>query len=777
MPGGGDATVDRLERFLEKGGDIYRGPLRAGLVALDAASVAQTGRPYASLPLARQASLLERWTLNDSARIRQVVRGLLMPLKQAHYDDPALFAHVGCDYGRPGVTQNAQAERRPWMRQVTDGHAATADLRLHCEVVVVGSGAGGAAAAYELARRGRAVVLLEGGRFHGREAFTGRAGDAFHRQYLARGATFALGNLGAPIWAGRGVGGTTTINSGTCYRVPDSTLVDWQRDFGLTSLTSAALSPYFQRVEAMLQVEPGAPEHLGNVARVIARGAEAMGLSHHPLPRNAPGCDGQGVCCFGCPTGAKRSADVSYVPEALKRGATLVTGAEVDEVLTRDGRAAGVVGRLASGHTFRVTAETVIVAGGSLLTPLLLRRSGLCLESGQLGRNLSIHPATKVLALFHETIDMSRGIPQSYGIDSFAAEGLMFEGSSTPFDVTALAVPWVGPRFTEVMERFPQLASFGFMVKDTSRGRVMAGPNGLPLLHYSLNERDTRQMQRGIEILCELYLRAGAERVLPMVHGCPEIVDDAGLERLRGLRLRPGDFDVAAFHPLGTCRRGTDPRRSCVGPEGEAHHTPGLYVADGSTLPSSLGVNPQMTIMALALRTAEVVDSSLSRAHAHPALQTPQDTTMAPRRITFNETMSGVWRRDGSPADRPFTFHVDAASERLASFARRREVTIRGTLDAETLATSQPMEGTLGLDFLLTRTLPYDFTFTGDDGESYRFSGKKTIRLSKGLESFTKMVGEIVDSAGERVGTAELHFDLWNDLVPFLASWRIESRA
>ena len=151
-------------------------------------------------------------------------------------------------------------------------------------------------------------------------------------------------------------------------------------------------------------------------------------------------------------------------------------------------------------------------------------------------------------------------------------------------------------------------------------------------------------MQRGVEILTDVFLRAGAKRVMPMVVGCDEITDQDGLAKLRRMRLGGGDFDVSAFHPLGTCRMGTDPARSCVGPDGEAHDVAGLFVADGSTLPSSLGANPQMTIMAFGLRTAEAIDARLdsmsaarparraSRRRAQPDARLPRDDERHRRR-------------------------------------------------------------------------------------------------------------------------------------------------
>jgi len=215
------------------------------------------------------------------------------------------------------------------------------------------------------------------------------------------------------------------------------------------------------------------------------------------------------------------------------------------------------------------------------------------------------------MAVFDETIDMSRGIPQGYAIDSFAEEGIMFEGASTPLDVTAVAVPWAGRRFMEVMEAYRNVATFGFMIKDTSRGAVRARPGGGPLVTYEMNDDDARRMRRGVAILCEVFLAAGARRVFPFVAGHDEVRTRADVERLRASRGSASDVEVTAFHPLGTCRIGSHPDESVLGPDHEVHGIERLFVADGSAVPTSLGVNPQMTIMAMALRVGEIVDARL----------------------------------------------------------------------------------------------------------------------------------------------------------------------
>jgi GMC oxidoreductase len=215
------------------------------------------------------------------------------------------------------------------------------------------------------------------------------------------------------------------------------------------------------------------------------------------------------------------------------------------------------------------------------------------------------------MAVFDEVIDMANAIPQGYSVDAFAHEGIMFEGASTPLDVTAVSVPWVGRRFMDLMEAYRRVATFGFMIEDTSRGRVRTGPSGSPLLTYNLNADDAAKMQRAFSPLCELFLAAGAKRVLPMISGMDEVASAADVASLRRMKLRPGDFEVTAYHPLGTCRIGVNPRTSVLGADHQAHEVMGLYVTDGSAVPSSLGVNPQMTIMAMALRAAEGIDASL----------------------------------------------------------------------------------------------------------------------------------------------------------------------
>jgi choline dehydrogenase-like flavoprotein len=608
FPGAGERTVVRAEGYMGSIGKGAPSALRAILRAIDAAAYARHLRPFARLGPEQRLALLESWRTGGYVR-RTALRALLTPLKMAHFDDAEIYRAIGCVY-RHEPTGAVETPR--WMTErVTRGADLAADEQIDCDVAIVGTGAGGAVVARELAERGLSVVLLEEGNYVDRREFSGRTAEMHAKLYRSMTATTTVGNTSIYVPVGRSVGGSTTINSGTCYRPPDRVLRHWRDDLGLTEFTPDHMAPYLDRVEAVLGVAPADMRHVGKVGDVIARGCQKLGYKHRPLRRNAPDCDGQGVCCFGCPTDAKRSTNVSYVPLALRAGAHLYTGVHVERVLAGGGRATGVRATTRAGRTLTVRARATVVACGTFQTPVLLEQSGLEGRSSWLGRNLSLHPATGLIAQFDERIDPFNAIPQGYAIEEFHEEGILFEGGTAPADMIASTVPFLGKQFMDVAEGFENTAVFGFMIEDSSRGRVHCR-NGKSLISYVMNDNDVALVKRGIEILTRVFFAAGAKAVLPGVHGFDVLSSEADLTRLRHARLRARDLWISAYHPLGTCRMGADSRSGVIGPDHQHHDVRDLYVVDGSAVPSSLAVNPQITIMALATRAAERLAARLS---------------------------------------------------------------------------------------------------------------------------------------------------------------------
>jgi choline dehydrogenase-like flavoprotein len=464
---------------------------------------------------------------------------------------------------------------------------------LDADVCVIGAGAGGAVAAAELAEGGARVVLLEQGPEHDPDRFTSRPLEMLASLYRDGGQTTTFGTPPVLLPLGRGLGGTTLVNSGTCFRTPTSVLERWRREHGF-ELDGPELERCFARVERALSVAEVTPELAGANAAVARRGAERLGWSHGYLRRNARGCVGSGVCAFGCPTSAKQHTGITYLPRARAAGAQILTEADARRILVHDGRTRGVRARIA-GRDVEIRAPRVVLAAGTIHTPLLLARSGLARDSGQLGRNLVLHPATAAFALMDEVVDMARGVPQSFYVDEFAAQGIMFESVAGPPAYVALALPLTGARHAAAMSSYRRLAQFGLMVSDGSPGRVRlnrARPGG-PLIRYDLAEPDVAKFRVGLARLRELFEAAGAREIyLPLAPGVsPE-------------RARARDLKLMAFHPLGTARADADPARGVLDRDLRVHGLRGLHVADGSVMPSSLGVNPQLTIMALATRLA-----------------------------------------------------------------------------------------------------------------------------------------------------------------------------
>jgi choline dehydrogenase-like flavoprotein len=462
---------------------------------------------------------------------------------------------------------------------------------LKADVCVIGAGAGGAVVAAELAEGGMDVVVLEQGPEHDADTFSARPPEMLARLYRDGGQGATLGNppIGLPL--GSGLGGTTVINSGTCFRTPPRVLERWATEFGLEQLNEHELAPCFERVEQSLSVAEVTPELAGRNAAVARRGAEALGWSHGYLRRNAKGCVGSGVCAFGCPTSAKQHTGITYIPRARKAGAQILTGATVAKIEVDKGSASGVQAR-AGREPVHVSAPRVVVAAGTVNTPLLLARSGLGNDSGQLGRNLSLHPATAIVALMDEVVDMAAGVPQSFYVDEFAADGIMLEGIAGPPAYAAMSLPLTGRRHAEVMSQYRQLAQFGLMVSDSSRGTV-SNLGGKPLVRYDLSKDDLSRFRTGLARMQQLFEAAGAREVfLPLPPG------------RQPAEAKTRDLKLIGFHPLGTARADARPTHGVVDGDLQLHGTAGVYVADGSVVPSSLGVNPQLTIMGLATRLA-----------------------------------------------------------------------------------------------------------------------------------------------------------------------------
>lgn len=586
--------VERVERYVEQLPAVSRRAIRGGLVGIAAASYLSTGRDLRRLTPAARAAVLHRiagLTPDAGVAVEGLKAVLLLANGADSYADELLARATAHDPARPdaelAITPSAEC---PSVR--------TADA------VVVGSGAGGAMAARTLARAGLDVIVVEEGRRWTVEEFRTRHPiDRYAGLYRGGGTTIALGRPAVALPIGRAVGGTTVVNSGTCYRPPSDVQRHWHNDFGLQLADPDRLAGYLDEVEHTLAVAPVPAEIMGRNGRLLLQGAEALGWAAAPIPRNAPGCDGCCQCAIGCPRNAKFGVHLNALPQACAAGAIIVSDARVEQILHTGGTARGVRARRPDGTALDILAGTVVVAAGTTETPKLLWRSNLG-RHPRIGRNLALHPAIVLAGWFPDDVYAWRGVLQSAAVHELhASDGVLIEATATPPGMGSMMLPGYGPELVSWLDRSPQIATFGAMVADRGVGRVLNSARDT-VLYYNIAPEDTAKLMTALAGIGRLLFAAGAKEVLTGLSAGATVASPDELDEVLA-RTNPKGLHLAAFHPTGTAAAGRDPQRCPVDETGRLRGARGVWVADASILPSCPEVNPQVSIMALALAVAD----------------------------------------------------------------------------------------------------------------------------------------------------------------------------
>lgn len=488
----------------------------------------------------------------------------------------------------------------------------TAGAARKVQVLVIGSGAGGAMTALELARKGLDVCVLEQGAPWSLDAYGRGSLEAMRKLYRRRGMTPILGSVPIGYVEGACVGGSTEINSGFWHRTPREVLLRWKAQFDLQGATPDALSPHFEAAEDLL----GVARYAGPWPRsteVFKRGIDAMGWAAQEVPRAAPGCKSTNACAAGCPTGSKQGMSRRVLPEAQAAGARLVTDCAV-QLLVRDGdRVTGVLAEVRREGGARdligIDAEHVFVCAGPTETPALLRRSGI---KRHVGDSLRIHPMLKVAALFPERIDAQDSVLPLLQVKEFWPEVSLGGAFFTPGHLAmGLCDNWLDTRAQ--MSRYRDMASYYVAVRGSGRGSVRPSwlGDGAPVLRYELSDEDGINLSKGLARLATLLLAAGATHVHPTVQGLPTIATEVEAVRWLDERLPRAALSLTTVHAFSSCPAGERRDRCAADSFGKVYGTRNLYVNDASMLPDSPGVNPQGSVMAFARRNALHFQESL----------------------------------------------------------------------------------------------------------------------------------------------------------------------
>ena len=531
--------------------------------------------------------------------------------------------------GYPAPNDQEREGRRTPPDLLLSPMAVDHETTIETDLAVIGSGAGGAVIAATAAKAGHKVLVLEAGSLRTPETFDQRevtgTNEMFERHGLMTSKDYAFG-----ILHGRTAGGGTTINWMTCLRPPRFVLEEWERVHGIPGVAGPSFQTCIDEVWTRLGVNVD-ESVLTPTSEVLRRGCEALGYrlgsDYHITPKNARGCGNRcDYCVYGCVYSAKQSTLVTYLPDAHRSGARFLFDTEARTVLVKGGSVSGVeavhrgAGREVPVH---VKARVVVLAAGAIHTPAILLRSAL--GGGGVGRGIHFDPTTAVGGVYDRPIRMWAGVPQTIHIDRWLTindnHGFWLETVPAHPGLTALGFPWRGGRaHKEVMRAYPCIAANIILVRDRSAGRVTLDAQGKPVVDYEMVRADRETMMRGIVESARIHVAAGAQGVwalhsepceIPLREGriAPQELDIFAA-RVRMLGVRPNALALFTAHAMGSVPMGASDRLPTK-TTGELRGVRNLFIGDGSVLPSPPGVNPMITIMAMARRTADFVVQAL----------------------------------------------------------------------------------------------------------------------------------------------------------------------
>lgn len=508
--------------------------------------------------------------------------------------------------------ERAGAQRPGAGRHITFESFAQKVVELSVDFVVVGSGAGGAAAAVILARAGHKVAIVEAGPWRAPEDYPYTTSGAMRDLFSDWGALVTRSRALWPIVQASCVGGTTVVNSAIVVRTPEDCFDRWSREYGIDGKgLSRRVWEHQDRIERELWAEVVPPDARG-LSNVLAMdAAETLGWKSHYMVRSVRDCEGVGQCLQGCRKGRKQSTNINYVPETIERGGFVLSCAKVERIEREGARATGVTGHFVDpvsrreGARFVVRARRcVLVAASATATPILLAKSRF--GGKALGTLFRAHPGTGIFGVYDDPVDQNIGATQGWASTAFRDDpGLKLETLAIPPEMVAGRLPGGGRELVRRFREYRHIAMWVAAVRAESEGTVKPGFFGEPVVRYQLDEADMRRFRKGLAFVAKMHFAAGAREIIPGIYGLPYKLGPDEVSRIEEGPLDPRCYIAILSHLFGGCPMSADPRRGVVDENGKVHGAEGLYVADASAIPTTIGVNPQHTIMGLASAWAE----------------------------------------------------------------------------------------------------------------------------------------------------------------------------
>lgn len=604
-----DVPVRMLQALAELPSSAERNQLTRTFRLLDtrAGALALTGSPtpVSWLSRARAEAVLKAWQTSRMADKRKLF------LVVASLATTSLYGYPGPEWERIGY--QGPIGGPPDTPRGLDPISVDRDAVLSCDVVIVGSGAGGGCSAAVLAEAGLDVIVVEKGGYLAERDFDHLEAEATRDMYLY-GMRLTTMDLGVQIIAGSTLGGGTVVNYTTSFKTPDFVLKQWAEGSGIDAFVSGEIEESLDIAAKRLGVNTDSSA-AGKRDEVMEEGLKRLGWHVDALPRAVRGCtqdEACGFCGFGCRVGAKQSSMKTWLEDASAAGARIVTGVDVRRVRISGGRATGIEGT-SGGHRVVINArKAVVAAAGAIESPALLLRSGL---RGQVGHNLHLHPGNAAFGVFDDDVRIWEGTLQARYSAEFRSTddnyGPIFETVPVHPGAGSVAVPWTSAKeHRELMGEFDKLSFCASLPRDKTAGRVLIGKDGQPRIRYDLRADDERRMVEGLINAGKVMEAAGARSIYTLhrspIHYTPGRPDahERWADQVRARGMKAKVITGFSYHQMGSCRMGADPSKGAIDGDNQTHEVQGLYVMDASAFPTASGVNPMLSIYGIAHRAA-----------------------------------------------------------------------------------------------------------------------------------------------------------------------------
>jgi choline dehydrogenase-like flavoprotein len=475
-------------------------------------------------------------------------------------------------------------------------------LRLKAYACIIGTGAAGSVLAYELSRQDKDVVMMEKGNYYDLNYIQSANEESLSSLWKNKGI-FLSTNYSVNIGQGQCVGGSTMINYGICFEIPDPVFSYWRNAFGI-KISQDELNDAYARVGRAIN----------------RRKIEQAGLGHELFKK---GCDGLGYSCDWMdkaylPGIGKQNALLAFLNKSKADKLKIYANCEAEKIIVSGKRAIEVRGIIydpkdKKQRTIAVESKIVIVSAGPIASSEILLRNNIANTNGQVGKHMSLHPSSSVTATFDEKVNADDGMAMACYCDQFSVRktgkpGFMLESVFVPPSQLSITMPAFGDANFEYVKKYDHYAMAGVLVHDEPNGRVDLNWSNDAIVNYEMGHTDQVKMTDGLKEAARIFFRAGAKNVITghMRETILESVSDMKLIDKRGAGL--GQLLVASVHPQGGNRMGENPANSVVNSSFQTHEIPNMYVCDASVFPTSIGVNPQLTVMALATIAADDIN-------------------------------------------------------------------------------------------------------------------------------------------------------------------------